>query len=252
MAHYYLPTGEAAHFVPKKSGGGTRPTTIADARKLKLLPGVTTILNLLDKPGLNAWKVHEAVVAVVTAPDLPGETIDQKLVRVLETESQQDEEARKARDVGAQIHAAIELALNTKEWDQSLAAFVNPVLEWVKSSGRVVWTEKVLVGDRFAGKADLLLEHDLMLLLTDFKTAKKLPQKDSWPEHKLQTAAYASCLGNTNGKPLVTCNLYISTTRPGDFIPFTQVDWPETYRKGFLPLVEHWQWANKYWIGGES
>lgn len=249
--HYYTVTGEPAHFVPKKSGGGTRATNIADARKLGLLPSVTTILKILNKPALNEWLIKQAVMAVVTAPTLPGEKLDDKLVRVLEVEKQQDQESQKARDTGTQIHEALELALNDKPWDHSLEAFVNPVLQWRVATGNVVWTEKVLVGDGYAGKADLLLDNELLncLLMTDFKTASKLPDKDSWLEHKIQTAAYANGLGNTGDKVIVTCNVYISTKEPGQYRVFTQTDWRTTYVCGFKPLLDYWSWANNYFPG---
>lgn len=249
--HYYTQTGEPAHFVPKKTGGGTRSTNITDARKLGLLPSVTTVLKTLNKPALNSWLIKQAVMAVVTAPTLPGESIDDKLVRVLEVEKQQDQESQIARDMGTQIHEALELAIMDKAWDHSLEAFVRPILEWRVATGNVVWTEQVLVGDGYAGKADLLLDNELLnvLILTDFKTTSKLPEKDSWLEHKLQTAAYAKAMGNTGDKRIVTCNVYLSTKTPGQYAVFTQTDWPQTYACGFKPLLDYWCWSNNYYPG---
>ena len=55
-AHWYSAAGQACHEVPNKSKPGTsRPTTLRDARTMKLLPSVTTILGLLDKPQLTDW-----------------------------------------------------------------------------------------------------------------------------------------------------------------------------------------------------
>lgn len=250
--HYYTKTGEAAHFVPCKSRDGNRPTNIADARKLGLYPSVTTILKTLNKPALNNWLINQAVYAVVTAPTLPNETLDDKLVRVLEVEKQQDQESQKARDTGTAIHEALELALNNKDWDKRLAPFIDPVLKWRMVTGHVEWTERILVGEGFAGRSDLLLDNEELncLLLTDFKTDSKLPEKDSWPENKLQTAAYAHTLGNTNGRRILTCNVYISTKEPGQYRVFTQSDWQETYANGFLPLFQTWCWMNNYKPGG--
>ncbi len=47
--HWYDRDGKAVFEVPKAKGGGTRPTTIADARKLNLYPSVTTVLSVLAK-----------------------------------------------------------------------------------------------------------------------------------------------------------------------------------------------------------
>lgn len=249
--HYYTKTGEPMHFVPRAKGGGTRATTIADARKLELYPGVTTILKAAAKPALVQWLIKQAVYAVVTAPTLPNEGLDDKLVRVLETEKQQDEEAKLAADVGSQIHEAIACAIEEKQWDRSLEAYVLPVLEWVKLTGKVVWTEKVLVGKGYAGRGDLMLDNELInaFILTDFKSTGKLPEKDSWPEHQLQTAAYAAAIGNTGDKRIVTCNVYVSTREPGKMAVFTQDNWFYNFTAGFTPIFQYWQWLNKYYLG---
>jgi len=247
--HYYTRTGEAAHFVPCKSREGNRPTNIADARKLGLFPSVTTILKTLNRPALNDWLIRQAVYAVVTAPTLPNESLDDKLVRVLEVEKQQDEESQKARDTGTAIHEALELALTGKEWDKKLEPYILPVLKWRIETGSVVWTERILIGEGYAGRSDLLLDNELLncLLLTDFKTAGKLPDKDSWPENRLQTAAYAATLGNTGNRRILTCNVFISTKEPGRYAVFTQDNWRETYEKGFLPLFQTWCFMNGYY-----
>jgi hypothetical protein len=251
--HWYTKSGEAMHFVPCKSRDGNRPTNIADARKLGLFPSVTTILKTLNRPALNDWLIRQAVYAVVTAPTLPNESLDDKLVRVLEVEKQQDEESQKARDTGTAIHEALELALTGKEWDKKLEPYIRPVLNWRTTTGSVVWTERILVGPGYAGRSDLLLDNEDLdcLLLTDFKTAGKLPDKDSWPEARLQTAAYAHTLGNTNGRRILTGNVYISTKEPGQYRVFTQADWPSTYANGFLPLFQTWCWLNSFFPGGQ-
>jgi len=248
-SHYYLKDGtpfyEVPYADPKK---GMRRSTLADARKVGALPSVTTIMRVLDKPALNDWKVEQGVLAVMTTPQKPGETTDQFIHRVLHVDRIQDEEARKARDTGTQIHEALDNAISGKDWDKSLSAFVEPILKWRMDTGNVVWTEKILVGDGYAGRADLMLDSELLncLVLTDFKTTSKLPDKDSWPEHKLQTAAYAQTIGNTGDNRIVTCNVYISTKTPGDFVVFAQTDWQETYACGFKPILDFWQWSNKY------
>jgi len=53
--HWYDKDGNPQYDQPNKSKGGTRPTTLRDARKLGLGPSVTTICSLIDKPGLRDW-----------------------------------------------------------------------------------------------------------------------------------------------------------------------------------------------------
>jgi hypothetical protein len=83
-------------------------------------------------------------------------------------------------------------------------------------------------------------------VLTDIKTCKTIPDKESYLEHRLQTAAYAATVGNTGDDRVITANLYVSTKNPGDIMPHTQDDWPDTFAKGFRPLLDYWCWANKH------
>ena len=246
-AHWYSRNGDPCHTVPRSDGKGDRKTTLADARKQGMLPSVTTILQVLDKPELNAWKQEQAVLAVLSTARLPGESLDAFVNRVLAVEKVQDQEAGAARKLGLEIHRAIQDALNDRKIpDLLLRPYVAPVLDWIAHTGQVLWTEKVLVGDGYAGKADLGLETEGMILVTDFKSCTNLPTKDSWPEHRLQTAAYAACLENDKCKRIATANVYISTRQPGKIISFIQFSWQITYAHGFVPIKKVWQWLKEY------
>jgi len=65
MGHYYDKGGSPCHYQPIKTGknkGNLRGTTVADARKLDLVPSVTTILDVLSKgEGLTNWKIEQAL-----------------------------------------------------------------------------------------------------------------------------------------------------------------------------------------------
>lgn len=250
-ARFYYPDGSPCIEVPKAKGGGVTAPTIAHARKLKLLPSVTTIINILDKPNLVTWKIEQGVLAVETTPRLEGEQLDAFIHRVLHVEKVHEQEMQQARDLGTDIHDALANAMTEQVWDRSLSTYVEPVLEWQRQTGKVLWTEKALVGKGYAGRSDALLETQ-GLLLVDFKTTSKPPEKESWDEHRLQTSAYATALGNTGDKRLITCNVYISTKEPGNIAVFTQHDWADTYVNGFEPLLRYWMWANQYWPGKEG
>ncbi len=250
MGHWYTKDGEPRHFTPKANGGGMRNTTLADARKLGLLPGVTEILNVLAKPGLERWKTQQAIMAVVTAPDVPGEGLDAKIERVLYTENQAGEESAKARDRGTELHAALDNLFQGREIPAELEPWVLPAYKHIKSMGGTIKaTEQVLVGDGYAGRCDMILgfmlphEHDVVV---DFKTAKTLPTKGSWDEHRMQLAAYARAWHKDHGHTLVdTANLYISTVEPGKFAWFDNGDLNEDYF-AFISCVRLWQHFNNY------
>ena len=244
-AHYYTQTGEPCHFVPyadpKK---GMRPTTLSDCKKLHLFPSVTTILRVLEKPALTAWKIEQACLAVLSSPRQPGEAIDAFVNRVLNVDKEQEQEGQKARDLGTEIHKAIELALMGILPTDFMRPFVQPVMEELDKLGRIVATEKIVVGNGYAGKTDALLEGKGLVLL-DFKTTKKLP-KESYSEHLLQTSAYSAALGNTGDGVIRTGNIYISTTEPGKIAVSLQDDWRNTFENGFMPVLKYWQWVNQY------
>jgi ATP-dependent exoDNAse (exonuclease V) beta subunit len=245
-SHWYSKDGKPAYEVPyadpKK---GMRPTTLRDAKKLGLLPSATTLLKILDKPALTAWKVEQAVLTVLTSPRLASEEIDAFIKRVLHTDKEQEEEASKARELGSQIHDAIEKALSGEEFGPALAAYVAPVIAAVNGLGKVTATEKIIVGEGYAGRLDAIVETDSTITVLDFKTTKNLP-RESYPEAKLQLSAYAKALGNTGKKTIQTANIYISTTEQGKIAVFGHADCMETFEKGFKPLQKLWCWMNDY------
>lgn len=249
-AHWYTKTGHPCFEIPKKGGGGNRAPNVKDAREMHLVPSVTGVLKVINKPNLNSWKEEQAVLAVLSTPRKPGEALDEFVHRVLQKERVQEQEADKARKLGSDIHDAIEKAMYNHAWDQKLAPYVEPIIKWRMSIGNVIWAEQILVGNGYAGKADLLMESEQFqaLMLTDFKTTGTLP-KASYDEHRLQTAAYAAAVkrGNpSDSRPIWTTNVYISTKEPGQFVVHSQHDWMRTFLMGFKPILEYWQWANNY------
>lgn len=244
--HYYAVDGTPMHWVPKKDGSGNRPTTIADARKLNLLPSVTSILGVLAKPALQDWLIRNAVTAVVTAPDVPGESLDAKITRVLDTERQQDQESQIAMDRGTQIHDGLERLAKGEPVDPELLPWIEPAWNSLKSVGTVLASEKILVGEGYAGKTDLILENDFWTTIIDFKSTKRLPDKGAYPEHSMQASAYCKALKQDHPKQIRAMIVYISTINCGEFTGWECEDWESAYSFGFAPLVTHWQYIKGY------
>lgn len=246
--HWYSQSGEPCHFVDKKDGTGTRPSTIRDAKANNWLPSVTTILKCLARPQLERWKMQQAAMAVLTSPRRAGEELDAFMERVLFTDKEQDQEAANAADLGGRIHAALEARFNNAQLDEALLPWIQPVYEHVmKLCPTVLYTETILVGDGFAGKTDFIgLTETQSELLIDFKTTKKVPEKGSYPEARLQLSAYAAARQPETQAHILTANCYISTLERGKFCLHMNPDWREDYENGFLPLVKHWQWSTGY------
>ena len=244
-SHWYTKDGQACYEVPYKDPSkGMRSTTLADAKKLGLLPSVTTLTKVLAAPALIEWLRQTAAMAAVTTPRNPGEDLDSFVARALSVDAESIGDA--AKQLGTDIHDAIEKALSAQYYPGHFAPFVGPAVKAVETSGRVVATEKILVGDGYAGKTDCITENEGFITVWDFKTtgAKKLPDK-SYPEHRLQLAAYANCLGNTGTKRISTANIYISTTRPGEIKVIENPDWQADFEI-FKMVMKIWQWQNGY------
>lgn len=252
-AHWYTKDGKPVFTVLKKDGTGERPTTLADARKMDLVPSVTTILKVLHKEALVNWLCEQTALAVLTTPRNQGEELDAFVERVLHGERIQDQEAQLARDRGTEIHKAMESLFQGVEIEDDLKPWCLPAFDALKSQAELVCTERSLGNTEFAGTIDLVQTTDSHWIVTDFKTTKKLP-KESWSDHKLQLSAYARLwVTRVSGepvtgslKPIRTQNVYISTVELGAFTICQNDDWSETYSHGFAPLLQHWRWANKF------
>lgn len=255
-SHWYEPkTGKSVYEVPRADGTGMRKTTLADARKLGLVPSVTNILAVLNKPALNSWLQEQVILAVLTTPRLLGEADDAFVQRVLHGEKIQDQESQKAKDRGTEIHAAIEALFQGREISPEIDPWVRPAFNEVSKMGELICTEKVLANSEFGGMIDLVQSFYHRCppigswIITDWKTTKKLPTKGAWPEHVLQCAAYgylwSEYIKSENWDSLYnrTQNVYISTVDCGKFVVCEHDDWRGTYFEGFAPLVQHWRWS---------
>lgn len=238
-SRWYDKDGNAINTVPKKSGG-ERKATLADAKKCGYLPSVTTILQAAAKPALDRWKQRNAIIAALTTPRIDGENEDAFAERVLSQDVNSISDA--AKDKGTAIHGGIEKALNGEPYDESLSAYVLPVLDACKQFGGIVAREKAIVGDGYAGKMDAIFINGDTLTVVDFKTCSALP-KAQYDEHLLQLAAYAY---PTDARKVA--NIYISTAEAGKIAVMINplVEWLETYHNGFVPLLKFWRWRNNF------
>jgi hypothetical protein len=183
--HWYLPNGSPAYTIIGKSTGRERPTTLADARKLGLLPSVTTIINTIQKAGLDTWKQQQVLLAALTLPRLPDEPESDWLTRVM-----QDSKAtgREAAERGTQIHGVIE-AFYEGVYIPELPTYVRAVESVINEHfGSQLWvSEKSFARGGYGGKCDLIAKNCVI----DFKTTEKdLDKLDYYFDHQMQLAAY--------------------------------------------------------------
>lgn len=241
--HWYDKLGNPVYEVPRATGDGLRPTTLADARKLNLLPSVTTILGVLHKEALVQWRVEQAVLACLTSKRNDGELLDDFVKCVLHDERVQEQESDIAKKRGTEIHAACEAVINGMEVDAEIQPWIMPALaELQRMKLKPVATEHVLVGVGYAGRSDLIaMDPKNQEWVIDFKTTKRLPQKESYWEHRMQTAAYVRCRLEAQRH----ANVYISTVNQGEFVIHDNGDYLQPYA-AFENLLRYWQAANNY------
>ena len=189
--HWYTKDGEPAYSIEGKTG--TRSTTLRDARKLGLLPSVTTIIGQLSKAGLDTWKQQQVLLSALTLPRIATESEQEWLARVMKDSK---ETARKAADRGTEIHSVIESFYDNvlADWPPYVRIVEQTINEYF---GNQLWTSERSFAhpDGFGGKVDLSSRMDRVSgwdgAIVDFKTTEKDVDKiDVYFEHHLQLAAY--------------------------------------------------------------
>ena len=237
--HWYTRDGVPAYTVASKDGK-ERPTTLRDARKLDLVPSVTTILNVAAKPGLIAWMQRQVLMAALTLPRMENESEEVFLERIIHDSKEQ---GKKAADAGTDIHAQIQNHYEKESPSVTDTVMAVDVLLY-RTFGDIKWIcEKSFSHELgFGGKVDMS-SHDVVV---DIKT-KDFDDPSSvspYDEHLMQLAAYRVGLGIPEAK---CANVFVSRTVPG---LVTIHEWTESdLKRGwemFYSLLNFWQAKNQY------
>jgi hypothetical protein len=183
--HWYEPDGKPAYTIIGKNGN-ERPTTLRDARKLGLVPSVTTIIYQAASPGLQRWKDEQLLMACLTTDRLPDETESEYIDRIIKDSKEQSE---KAKERGTYIHAVVQSGFEDKPLtkdDYPYYASAKATLD--KLCGAIDWQcEQSFAVERYGGKKDLEGGGYLIDIKT---TTKDLTDIKTWPEHAMQLSAY--------------------------------------------------------------
>lgn len=237
--HWYTKTGDPAYTVKNKDGH-QRPTTLRDARKLGLVPSVTTIIKCAASPGLEAWKLQQMMLAALTLPRAPEETEESFISRI---QADSKEQAKMAAERGSEVHAALESFFETRHVTSKFSpAVLGTETEIVKVFGDLTWSaEKSFAMNGFGGKVDLH-SRDGQGVVIDFKTkeftSESLDKAQGFDEHAMQLAAYRVGLEI----PQARCaNVFVSVTEPG-LVVVREWDQEDLDRgwKMFNSLLEFW------------
>jgi hypothetical protein len=242
--HWYRAENGEPCYEVMGANGQMRPTTLRDARKLNLVPSVTTIIRCADRPGLTNWMVDQGILSALTLPRLQDEPESLWLRRVKEDSKEQ---AKKAAERGTAIHAAIQGHYEGKPpaieyWPHVMGAAreVNQWLGWEKWLAERPFAHAL----GFGGKLDL---HVPLAAVVDVKTKEFGPEDklQTWDEHAMQLAAYREGLQMPKARAAVC---YVSVSHPG-VARMIEIK-PDELERGwqcFKSLLSFWQAKNRYW-----
>jgi len=257
MGHWYTKEGEAMHWI-EGANGKQRDTTLRDAKKLGLLPSVTTILGVIDKPALTNWKLKQVTKTVYENAYAIGEmegNYDAYHKAVIQGAFAKSTDAR---DRGSEIHDAIE---NFFLGDIDSAAPVDirdiaakaahEILSYTGLTRDDFIPEQIVVGDGYAGMVDLWADEadNRPAIIIDWKTKDidDVTKRMAWNEQAMQLAAYEHAMtkhgqGFKVKKPTRHINVFIDRTEPGKVVIH---EWePEEIElawQKFELLLKYWQ-----------
>lgn len=195
----------------------------------ELVPSVTTVLKVLDKPALVPWA---AAQTVRKATELLARRCDKDgTLHISFAEAQEImEEAKKkyretssdARDIGSMVHQAIEdLFLGkppTPVNDEGVANGLIAFTQWKEAHKIRPVRVEALVGSKkykFGGAVDLIGFVDGILTVGDHKTSTSA----HYEEYKLQISAYAAAVEEQTGKKIPQGMVVRFDKKTGTFDP---------------------------------
>lgn len=246
--HWYGQDG-SCQYTYTDSKGAVKPTTLRRARKLGLLPSVTTILQMYPKPFLDAWKQKQVLMSALTLSRNPEETDESYIQRIM---ADSKEQARKAAERGTAIHGMIERYLTGQELDTEGIKLgtrvINAVMQHLNTEYELSVDEFFMACESersfaskygYAGKVDL---HSKELnFVLDFKTKEGELPDQMYDDHHLQLSAYAHGLGMPDAKRIIC---FISTTTD-DVRCVTDESKTDEFET-FLACLNLWQKVKKY------
>lgn len=227
---------------------------MADARRLNLIPSVTTVCGIMAKPQLERWKMTQVGLTAFDSRPSVDESRDYYAKRVV---SESMESTDEAASFGSAVHDVIE-----KTFAEGVAppdefkVYVDPVLGWFKEKELTfLEAERRVVNHArgYAGMADLIARgKGGQAAVIDWKTRKtregqKVTPYDWQPE---QIAAYAAAYwgeADVLAERVYGANVYISSTEPGRMEVATYApDQLKKHYETFLTICDLWRYMKNY------
>lgn len=197
--------------------GEWRDPDLRDARKVGALPSVTTILSLLDKPGLDKWRVTQGIKAAWDAGAEAGfNQSGESGPNIPELLQKSEEYTRWTQDFGTATHWWINQKLKGSDEIPPMMAgaeeVADGVLEWCAKEGYSLdHTEHRFVRPDlgWAGTVDLMGTVHGRPCIIDLKTQE--PPLTPYLEHALQLAGYDYALRLPNQPECRICEHLVTS-----------------------------------------
>lgn len=227
--------------------------------KGELFPGVTTILNVRNKPFLMWWTVKEMEkfmsdkYKIIREPDFTKTKYNELLALGKKAHTKKSGDAL---DVGKAVHKIIEGYIATGSAssedlaDEKVNACFTQFLAWEsKHEIKYLYSEKVVASleHKFAGTLDFIAVIDGKVTIGDFKTSSAMSE-----EHFLQTGAYQLAIEEMGG----AVDQRMIVRIPKDGTPVEELIVPTPYefdKQTFLSLRQAHKWdvyIKNNWKGG--
>jgi len=245
--HWYSENGESAHVVIGKNGK-ERNTTVADARKMGLLPSVTSVQGILYKEQLVSWRIEQAIMSALTLPKEENETLEDYARRVVKDSK---ESTTKAAEHGTRMHEQAENILMGRAVckDEDLQPYIATFRKWSEENvEKTHWCERSLVGAGYAGRCDAYVRlkgiGDAIIDLKNRKVNKKYNTPPFYPHDGQQLWAYR----NASENPKCACVSVVLASNDPEYIEHHQWDEDELYQAGiaFCAMQKVWAWVKGY------
>ena len=241
--HWYNREGKPCHFVKGKNGK-TRATTLRDARKHGWMPSVTSILDILAKPGLDTWKINKTIeaAAIVDRSFIDSDAWKAKVIE------ESKKETLEASFRGSRIHDMLESCFKEKlEPTGADADIFNAVDALLKiNCGEQKWRSEETVCNLqkgYGGMIDLVSDEWVI----DFKTKEFVTgsKQLAYESMAYQLIAYERALPAPAKR---IANVFISANNPGTVVFH---EWGkeelDRYWTIFSSALEVWKNVKKYW-----
>jgi len=242
--HWYDQDGNPRYTIVGKNGR-ERSTTIRDAREHGYVPSVTSVMGVAAKPGLENWKIDQALLSALTLPREKDESLDDFMKRAKKDGKEQSTKAAKR---GTEIHAYIESGFSRGIISKTYVAVQDQLVTMTGIPDGWVAEDSFCHEYGYGGKVDLYHPDGWVV---DFKTKDNLEGKDPaklvYDEHGMQLSAYAAGLGIETPK-----RISVFVDRDDTEIVLAHVWEEDTHVRHlgmFQALLIYWQLSKKYKSG---